>query len=199
MRNIVFDLGGVVVTWDPQGLVARLFPDPEIQSAVLEEILGHPDWVSLDRGTLPLDDAIKRAAKRTGLPHVHVARFFADIPHALVPVPEMVDLLYHLKSGGNRLFCLSNMHIASIAHLDRLYTLWEVFSGRVISCRVHLCKPEPAIYSYLLDQYTLDAAHTVFVDDMSINLTPASKLGIDTILFENPRQCEEQLRLWLTR
>jgi len=193
IRNIVFDLGGVVVTWDPQAIVAGLFAEPAVRSAVLTGIIGHADWVSLDRGTLSVEEAIERAVKRTGLSRAQVARFFTQLPHALVPVPEMIDLLYRLKRQSSRLFCLSNMHVAAIEELDRSYTFGEVFLGRVISCRVHLCKPEPAIYRHLLKEHDLDAGETIFIDDMEANLMPAARLGIRTIPFGHPRQCEKEL------
>ncbi len=184
------------MTWDPQALVAGLFADPAVRAAVLTGIMGHADWVSLDRGTLPVEEAVERAVKRTGLSRAPVAQFFTQLPHALVPIPEMIDLLYRLKKEGNRLFCLSNMHVAVIERLDRSYTFWEVFLGRVISCRTHLCKPEPAVYAYLLKEHGLDAGETVFIDDMEVNLTPAARLGIRTLRFEHPRQCEAELRAW---
>jgi putative hydrolase of the HAD superfamily len=86
------------------------------------------------------------------------------------------------------------MHVASIEHLEQAYTFWEVFTGVVISCRLHLCKPEPAIYAYLLETYRLNGANTVFIDDTEVNLTAAAQFGIHTIKFENPAQCERQLQ-----
>jgi len=191
--NIVFDLGGVVVTWEPEVLIAKVFADPVVQALVRTEIIGHADWLALDRGTLPPQDAIVRAAQRTGLPTGDVAALLGQVPPALVAIPGTVDLLYRLKAQGHTLFCLSNMHIASIAHLEQAYTFWEVFSGMVISCRLHLCKPEPAIYAYLLETYGLDGAHTVFIDDTEVNLTAAAQFGLHTIKFESPAQCERQL------
>src|ERR1051325_684581 len=64
--NIVFDLGGVVVAWRPDEIVARAFADPATQQLVRREIIGHPDWLELDRGTLSWDTAITRGAERTG-------------------------------------------------------------------------------------------------------------------------------------
>jgi putative hydrolase of the HAD superfamily len=194
MLNVVFDLGGVVVTWEPEVLIAKVFADPAVQALVRTEIIGHADWLALDRGTLPPQDAIVRAAQRTGLPADDVAALLRQVPPALVAIPGTVDLLYRLKAQGHTLFCLSNMHVASIEHLERAYTFWEVFSGRVISCRLHLCKPEPAIYAHLLETYGLDAAHTVFIDDTEVNLTAAAQFGLRTIKFASPAQCERQLR-----
>lgn len=191
--NIIFDLGGVVVSWEPAALVAGAFADPEVQAKARAEIVGHADWLALDRGTLPLEDAIARGAARTGLSASEVAGFLHRVPAALVPIPETVALLYRLKEKGHRLYCLSNMHTASIEHLERAYPFWDVFEGKVISCRIHLIKPEPAIYAHLLEQFGLNGPETLFIDDTQVNLDAAARFGIRTIRFENPAQCESQL------
>ena len=64
----------------------------------------------------------------------------------------------------------------------------------VISCRIHMVKPDPEIYEYLLNEYGLIAGETVFIDDTDINLNAASKFGIKPIKFENPLQCEYELK-----
>jgi 2-haloacid dehalogenase len=86
------------------------------------------------------------------------------------------------------------MHVASIEHLEKVYTFWEVFTGVVISCRLHLCKPDPAIYAYLLETHALDGEKTLFIDDTEVNLTAAAQFGIRTIRFESPAQCERELQ-----
>lgn len=192
--NIIFDLGGVVVTWQPEVLIASVFADPAVQAVVHAEFVGHADWLELDRGTLSPQEAIRRAAQRTSLPEAEVEALLSQLPAALVPIPGTVDLLYRLKARGHTLFCLSNMHVASITHLEQTYTFWEVFTGAVISCRLHLCKPEPAIYAHLLKAYSLDASDTVFIDDTEVNLTAAAQFGIHTIQFSTPARCARQLQ-----
>jgi len=105
-----------------------------------------------------------------------------------------VGLLYRLKNRGHALYCLSNIQHASIEHLERVYSLCEVFSGRVISSRVQLLKPEPEIYAYLLDTYRLMATEAILIDDADANLDAAAQFGMHIIKFENPLQCEEELR-----
>ena len=192
--NIVFDLGGVVVTWRPEAIIAKVFADPEVRAAVRTEMIEHADWLALDRGTLSPQDAIARAAKRTGLSEPEIAHFLHQVPLELAPIPGTVDLLYRLKTRGHALFCLSNMQLSAIAHLEATYSFWEVFSGRVISSRVQLVKPEPAIYAHLLDTHSLAATETIFIDDMDVNLTAASQFGLRTIKFKDAEQCEHHLR-----
>jgi len=136
--------------WDPEAIIAGVFRDREVRKRVREGVFGHPDWLELDRGTLDREDAIRRAAARLGMPDTEIRRLLVAVPPSLVPIAQTVDLLYRLKAGGYPLYCLSNMHFASIEHLEREQRFFEVFRGIVISCRVKLCKPEPAIYAHAL-------------------------------------------------
>ena len=188
--NLVFDLGGVVVRWDPDAIVAA---DPQVRAKVRADVFGHADWLELDRGTLAREQAVARAAQRTGLAEGEIERLLRRVPPSLVAFPETVDLLYRLKRRGHSLYCLSNMHFASIEYLEQTYGFWEVFSGAVISCRLKLCKPEPGIYAHLLERYALDAAETLFIDDVQANLDAAGRLGIRTLKFEGAAQCEHEL------
>jgi HAD superfamily hydrolase (TIGR01509 family) len=192
--NVVFDLAGVLVDYDQPTLIAEVFGDPGTCRTVLAEIIGHEDWLTLDRGTLTQEDVIMRAARRTGLALEDIGRFFDRVSTAWAPVPGTIDLLRRVRARGHPLFCLSNMHPASWAYLERSCDFWELFSGITISCHVQLIKPEPAIYAHLLARHGLDGPQTVFVDDRDVNLAAAARFGIQTIKFETPAQCEIRLR-----
>jgi putative hydrolase of the HAD superfamily len=197
--NVVFDLGGVLVRWDPDAIITGVFSDPESQKIVRRAIFSHADWLALDRGTLPREEAIARGAARAGLPAADIEKLLLAVPPSLVPFPDTVALLRRVKAAGHRVFCLSNMHFASIEHLEREHDFFKLFEGKVISCRLNLCKPEPGIYAHLLKQYGLAAKETVFIDDVQVNLDAASKLGIHTIRFENAAQCERELAVLFAR
>ena len=193
--NIVFDLGGVVVDWQPDALIAASFADPEARARVRREVLDHPDWLALDRGTLSRPAAIRRAAQRTGIASDRVAAFFAAIPAALTPMPASVALLQRVHATGQPLYCLSNMHVASIEHLEANHDFFALFSGRIVSCRVATIKPEAAIYRHLLDDYALTATDSVFIDDVAVNLDAAAQFGMQTIRFTDAPQCAAALRV----
>ena len=192
--NVVFDLGGVVVAWQPELLIARFFPDADEHVRVRREVLDHADWLALDRGTLRRSHAITRAAERTGIAAARLEAFFTSIPAALTPMPASIALLRQLHADAQPLYCLSNMHVASIEHLEASHDFFDVFTGRIISCRVNSIKPEPAIYRQLLADFGLDAADTVFIDDMQVNLDAAAAFGMHTIRFADARQCAAELR-----
>ena len=192
--NLIFDLGGVVVRWDPEAIIAGVFSQKGIHQKIRQGVFGHPDWLELDRGTLDREDAIRRAAQRLAMPETEIRRLLVAVPPSLVPIQETVDLLYRLKARGYPLYCLSNMHFASIEHLEREHRFFEVFKGIVISCRLNLCKPEPAIYEHALKANGLKAKDTVFIDDVDVNIAAAAGVGIRTIQFRDTVQCERELR-----
>jgi putative hydrolase of the HAD superfamily len=191
--NIVFDLGGVVFRWQPETIIKSLFEDAETQDRVREGIFEHPDWIELDRGTIALDQAIERGADRTGLPEQDIERLLNAVPRFLTPIDGTIDLIRTVWASNNRLFVLSNMHVASIKHLEEEHDIWSMFDGIVISSRIQKVKPELEIYEHLLDTYQLDAVETIFIDDMTENLEAATSIGIHTIRFVDPDQCRRAL------
>ena len=191
--NIVFDLGGVVFRWQPDRIIRHVFRNPGVQDLVRSEIFEHADWVELDRGTMTLDQAIDRGTSRTGLPRGKIEQLLNAVPLSLTPIEETIELIRALKASKNRLFVLSNMHAASISHLEKNHMIWDMFDGIVISSRIKRVKPETEIYEHLLSEFGLNAADTVFIDDLRENLAAASKIGIRTIRFVDAEQCRHDL------
>ena len=191
--NIVFDLGGVVFRWQPDRIIRHVFRNPGVQDLVRSEIFEHADWVELDRGTMTLDQAIDRGASRTGLARGKIEQLLNAVPLSLTPIEETIELIRALKASKNRLFVLSNMHAASISHLEKNHMIWDMFDGIVISSRIKRVKPETEIYEHLLSEFGLNAADTVFIDDLRENLAAASKIGIRTIRFVDAEQCRHDL------
>lgn len=189
----MFDLGGVVFRWQPDAIIASVFDEKPARELVKKAIFEHPDWINLDRGTISVESAINRGATRTGLPAREIARLLHAVPVFLTPIDQTIELIRRLGGTANNLFVLSNMHLASIAHLEQQHDIWGLFDGVVISSRINRVKPEIEIYEYLLDTFQLRPGETVFIDDMPENLETASSLGLKTIRFLNPVQCEQAL------
>ena len=193
--NIVFDLGGVVVNWLPDKLAATAFADPEQQQLCLDKIIGHPDWLALDRGSITLDQAIKNAHTRTGMSEESIADFFEMLGPSLTPIKDTVDLIQELSAAGEHpLFVLSNMHHAAINYLEANHDFWHLFRSTTISCRIGMLKPDQEIYEYLLTSNSLIASETVFIDDMPQNTQAAAKLGIKGLTFKSTKLCRHELK-----
>lgn len=192
--NIVFDLGGVVFNWQPDLVVKNAFDNPKMQELVRWEVIDHPDWLELDRGTLDLEVAITNAAKRTGISESTLSEFFEYVVPTLTPIQETIDLIHELAAlAKHDLFVLSNMHKTSIHYLESNYDFWNVFRARTISCRIGMVKPEPEIFRHLLESNELVPQDTVFIDDMIANTQAAEALGIRTIHFRDTSKCRNEL------
>jgi len=195
--NVIFDLGGVVVEWSPQTICAQAFDDPALRQVAMKHILQHPDWLELDRGSLAREEAIQRASSRTTWSPDAVGDFFDTVLASLRLKADTVALMQRMHAAGHKLYCLSNMPHHALAYLERSYTFWDLFSARVISCQVGMCKPEPAIYAHLLQHCAIDPAQSVFIDDMQVNVDAAAPFGIHPLRFDNAAQCENALAEWL--
>jgi putative hydrolase of the HAD superfamily len=192
--NVVFDLGGVVLTWDPATIIASVFDDERERSLVHERVFGDPDWARLDRGELSDDDAIMRAEVRTGIPAARLRVLLDTFPRALVPVEPVLELVSHVREGGNRLYVLSNLHRASFERVRDELGIFQLFDGSIVSCEVGAAKPEPAIYRRLLADFDLEPTATVFIDDTQVNLDAAAEFGIRTVLFTDAATCRSRLQ-----
>jgi putative hydrolase of the HAD superfamily len=191
--NIVFDLGGVVFNWQPDTIIKSVFAEPATQDLVRKQVFEHSDWIELDRGTLTYERAVARAATRSGLSRQCIADVLDAVPPSLTPIDATIELIRDLGDSGHRLFVLSNMHLASIAYLERQHRIWDLFEGVVISSRIQMVKPEIQIFEHLLTRYEIDASDTVFIDDMAENVTAAASLGFRTVRFVDPAQCAQAL------
>lgn len=179
--------------WNPKRLLDSIFEDSQIKHLVREHVIEHADWVALDRGTLNIDDAVARGAERCGLPRSDIRNLMDEVPASLTPFHDTIELIRSVRETDNKLFVLSNMQSASIAHLEATHDIWDLFDGIVISCRIQKVKPEPGIYEYLLSEHRLVAEQTVFIDDLSENLAAARAFGIQTIQFKDAAQCRQDL------
>ena len=188
---IIFDLGRVVVSWDPVGIV-RSVRGPDGAEALAELLFNHPDWLEVDRGTLSLHAMARQAEGRTGLPMAQNLAILQAVPASLLPDPAMVALIEALHSVGHRLYALSNMGHASIDWLEQ-QEFWRFFSGKVVSARVRMLKPEPDIYRYLLVSFDLKAGECLFIDDSPANVAAARALGLQGMVFTDAPACRRQL------
>ncbi len=191
--NIIFDLCGVILEWKPDQIINKFFDSPETRKLAKEQILFHPDWANLDRGTMIREEAIRRAALRTGFTFDEIDRMVAHIPGSLLPVPETVQVVKKVKEKGHRMFSLTNIPIFSMEYVENAYPFFSLFEEVIASCRVHMIKPEPDIYKFTLEKYGLQTEDTIFIDDSKNNIDTAVSLGIRSIHFKDPVQLEEEL------
>jgi putative hydrolase of the HAD superfamily len=193
IRNVIFDLGGVLLEWQPTKILARCCPDLVAQETMRNALFRHDDWLAFNRGDINEANLITNVCRRTELPTPEVVRVLDTVRDSLVEMPETVALLQELRDRGVPLYCLSDMPVSVFTHVRQRYTFWDAFRGIVVSGEVRMMKPGRDVFGYVLRQYNLNATETVFVDDHPPNIAGAEAVGIEAVLFHNAEQCRQDL------
>ena len=197
--NVVFDFAGVLFAWDPLTLMQRLLPRQATDEASARTVAAdffqgyEGDWSEFDRGTLSAAELAPRIARRTGSPLADVLCVIAAVPFEFRPMAPMLTLIQRLRDRGHRLFYLSNMPAPYAKLLEAEHAFVHDFEAGVFSSRVHLIKPEPAIFAHALRSFGIDAHDTLFIDDMPANTQAARRAGWQALDFLNAAQCETEL------
>ena len=177
-KNIIFDLGGVMVDFDPKTYLVDRFCNAEVEEQVYQLTFESEEWKLLDAGLITRSEANLRMlarAKEYGRAF-EVQGVLDDWMHILRPRRRMQELVRRLKNHGYSVYYLSNIPEDVLALLKERGVL-DRFDGGVASCEVHINKPDPRIYQALLDQYGLKASECVFIDDNLANVQAAFTLG----------------------
>jgi putative hydrolase of the HAD superfamily len=190
---VIFDLGGVVLDWNPDAILEAFYDDIDARAAMKRDLFQHPDWLLMDRGVYSEADVIARLVERTGRPSSELIGLFGAVRNSLRPKRDTVALIERLAQQQVPLYCLSNMPASTFAYLKDSHAFWPHFRGIVISGEIQMMKPEPEIFEYLLRRYELTPGNTVFIDDLQPNVQAAKALGIHTVWFRDAMQCEKEL------
>ena len=197
IQNVVFDVGGVLLEWDPRSVIAKLYPDPEIQAVIRRQMFEHADWHEFDRGTLSYTGAIEHFAKATGRSTDETRTLIHATRESLRPIEDSVHMVEKLAAAGVHLYLLSNMPVSTFDYLVQQHKFFGHFKHLVISGAILLVKPEPAIYKHLVEKTGIVPAESVFIDDLLKNVVAARECGFHAIQFTDPASCREQLRVYL--
>ncbi|MGF1731520.1 HAD family hydrolase [Photobacterium kasasachensis] len=189
IRNVIFDFGAVLFHWDPHQIVASFTDSTDEQHLLLEEVFHHPDWLSLDRGTMLMAEVIPKFAARTGIAVSRMEDFFEHIINSLVKITETEELLYRLLDHHYSVYYLTNMSSAFFETLNERNDFISLFKGGIVSGKELMMKPDPDIYKLLIERYDLEPSETLYIDDHEQNVNAAQALGFQTIQFELSASC----------
>jgi 2-haloacid dehalogenase len=180
--TVVFDLGGVLVDWDPRHLYRQLMPEAEVEP-FLDEV-GFHVWNRAQDAGRGWAEAVEELAAR----HPHRRELIAAYPQryddAIVGEHAgTVALLDELAAGGIRLLALTNWSAETFPAARRRFAFLERFDGIVVSGEELLTKPDPALFHRLFERYQVDPREAAFVDDSPANVEAARGLGMTGLLF----------------
>jgi 2-haloacid dehalogenase len=192
---IIFDLGGVLIDWDPYRLYCdKLGLDRQVVDRFMQEV-DFPGWnKEQDRGR-PFAEATAELSnlhpEYRELIYAYDEHYPASLGGSIQPV---VDIVGKLKSAGYTLYVLSNWSAEKFKMVRSQYPFFEWFDGIVISGEVGLIKPDQAIFELLLERIGRPADECLFIDDHSPNISVAGRLGFQTIQFQSAQQLEAELQ-----
>ncbi len=191
MKNIVFDLGGVLFARDKNKCTQDFI---DFFSFVRSERMPL-FWEEYDRGTMTLEKVTTTLCDLKGCSRTKCEEYLRQAIDRQETRKPTEELIYDLKAAGYRLYVLSNMSREFIAFL-RNFPVYALFDGEVVSCEEGHVKPEPEIYRILLDRYQLNPSETLFIDDRKANIESAEKQGIHGFHFNHtdPAGACEELR-----
>ena len=187
MNTILFDLGAVLIDWNPRYLYRPLFRSDEI---AMERFLGEivpPSWNhEIDAGK-PFAVAVAERA-RAFPDHADMIALWKDgWPRMLGnAIPESVDILAALRGRGYRLYALTNWSAETFPIARERFEFLNWFEDIVVSGEVKLAKPDPRVFQLTIERCRLVPAQTLFIDDNVLNVDAGRKAGLHVLHFRSP-------------
>jgi 2-haloacid dehalogenase len=183
---VVFDVGGVLLDWNPRYLYRKLIPDPAEMEWFLAAVCTAQWHDGHDRGV------------RTRTSCAALARQWPDYAAPIMawsergeemiggPIPDGVRLLRRVIDSGTACYALTNMEAETYPGRRNRYDFLGWFQGTVVSGYEGIAKPDLEIYELLLRRFGLDPASTLFVDDSEVNVAGAARAGMQSVLYTGP-------------
>jgi 2-haloacid dehalogenase len=191
---IVFDLGGVIVDWQPRYVYETIFDDKDELEHFLTDVVNSPWMLLTDGGSHDWPTATAELAAK--FPHYRSQiEAFRPRWHEMLrgEIADSVEILRQLKGQGQRLLALTNWAADTFDEgLPRLPAL-ALFEDIVVSGREKLRKPDPAIFHLLCRRHGIEAANSIYIDDNQANVDAAAQLGFDALFFSSPTQLAADL------
>jgi 2-haloacid dehalogenase len=191
---VVFDVGNVLLRWDPRLLYRALIPDEERRRWFMQNVCTAAWNIEQDRGR-SWEDGVALLAKAhpewEAQIRAHDARWHETVPGA---IEDSVAVLAELKAKGERVYAVTNFSREKWAECLIRFPFLQSFDGAVVSAHERLIKPDPAIFRVLLERYGLQAGDCVFIDDSEKNVAAARGLGMKAVHFVEPIDLRAELR-----
>ena len=194
IETVAFDLGGVLIDWNPRHLYRRLLDDEAAIERFLAEVCT-PEWnATLDNGHSFADGVaqlVREHPEHAGLIEAYRSRWPEMLGGCF---PETLKIMRRLRGEGIPIYALSNWAAETFPSTRDRFPFLDEFDGILLSGQVGVGKPDPAIFRLFLVRFGLTAESTVFIDDNPANVAAARSLGLQALLFESAAQVRLELQ-----
>ena len=186
MKDIVFDLGGVLIDWNPRYLYKKIFASEEEMEWFLSNVCT-PQWNTQQDAGRPFAQGIALAKEKYPKYAPQIEDYYKRWEEMLGgPIKGTVAIWHELKDKDYRIYALTNWSAETFPIAKAKYDFLQQMDGIVVSGEEHLVKPDPEIYARLLKRFGLHSPNCVYIDDNAANVSAAAMLGFDAISFQSP-------------
>ena len=194
IETIIFDLGGVLIDWNPRYLYRKILKDEEEITWFLQNVCTS-EWNDQQDAGRTFDEAIRELIIKHPEWEEAITAWGTRWQETIGgPIVETVNILDTIKSlRSHRLYALTNWSAETFPWALDNFNFLHWFEGIVVSGQEKTRKPFPEFYKILLDRYKVDPASALFIDDNFKNIEGAKAVGIQTIHFEDPQKLKDQL------
>ena len=197
IRAVIFDIGAVLIRFDWDAFMKKLFADETVRNAVTAAMWHNPDWNALDRGVLPLEDVLALFTENAPDYAEQIREALMRLGEAPEKQPYAIPWVDELKAAGYRVYFLSNYFEFLMQEAPQVLDFIPHMDGGVFSCQEKITKPEPEIYQRLFARYGLKPGECVFIDDSAANTAAAEALGMKAFLFTDYAEIYPQVMTYL--
>ena len=194
INTIIFDLGNVLIDWNPKYVFDKLFDDEDRKKYFFENICTM-EWNEAQDAGRPIKEATEELVAQYPEWKEYIEAYYGKWTAMLGgPIHDTVEIFKTLKQSGRyKLYALTNWSAETFPYALEMYEFLHWFDGRVVSGEEKMRKPHPEFYQVLLDRFDVRAEEALFIDDSVRNIQAAEKIGIKTIHFTSPEQLRNEL------
>ena len=194
IKAVIFDLGGVLIDWNPDYVFDKMFENQERKKHFYENICT-PDWNERQDAGRSLKEATDELLQKHPDWKEYIEAYYGRWEEMLGgPIQDTVEIFRQLKEKDHlKLYALTNWSAETFPVALDKYDFLHWFDGRLVSGEEKTRKPFPEFYDLMLKRFNLKAGETLFIDDNERNVKAAEKLGIQSIQFKNPDQLRKEL------
>lgn len=195
IRNIIFDLGGVLIDWQPEQMYKKIIPDEQQRKWFLDTVCTM-EWNEHQDGGRMIQEANNELLIQFPEHKELILAYYQRWEEMLVgPIQPTVDIFNTLKKSGNyNIYALTNWSAETFPRALELFEFLHWFDGRVVSGEEKTRKPYKKIYDIILSRFSLIPQETIFIDDNKKNIEAAKEVGINCIHFLSPQQLTQELK-----
>lgn len=180
-KNILFDMGNVLVTYNPEWVIRRYTEDEELIREVKNIVFNSQEWFLLDAGLIEEEKAERNWMERLSsdkareLAHLSFKNWHL---YNMKTIPGTAEIIRAVKENGKEIYLLSNASLRLLSIYKEVIPAVECFSGIFYSAAHKCVKPQDIIYERFLKEYSLNPADCFFIDDLEENISAAKAVGI---------------------